>query len=512
MIDLHFSELAFLFIAYSILGWICESFVASIVTKRFVNRGFLFGPCDPSYGVAMLLIFGFSVLVTDNPIFIFFISALLGTLMEILTGFMFEYLFSARWWDHSKEKFHFRGRTSLMNFALFGVLGTVTLYFINPLLKSAVDWFYPESLRVLTTMILALLLLDLIFSIASMIDIRSRMEKIREIEISLENLNNKYHFMDKEKFTPDDIESCMEKHADNEEIYYIMADMKSILNLKAGASRIIKAFPKLVPLEYADEYKFLQLEKDKMSDSLKHLIHKHEFRSNTAKQDEPREKQKLSPWASIKRSYSTVTVTRLIWVFLIGCVAGYVIETLYCVLHNGYFESRQGMIYGPFSQVYGLGAVLLVLFLDPIAKKKMIWLFLFSALIGGLFEAGMSYMQELMFGTTSWNYSDEPLSMFGGRTSGLYMFFWGILGTVYMRLIYPKIISLVDSIPIKPRRFFTISIAVVLTLDLLISGIAVGRWSQRQQDIPPANKFEQFIDDHYNDAYMRDVYPHMKIS
>ena len=52
---------------------------------------------------------------------------------------------------------------------------------------------------------------------------------------------------------------------------------------------------------------------------------------------------------------------KLFWIFLVGCVIGCLVEMLWCYLNEGFFESRQGLIYGPFSPVYGLGAVLFTL-------------------------------------------------------------------------------------------------------------------------------------------------------
>ena len=49
---------------------------------------------------------------------------------------------------------------------------------------------------------------------------------------------------------------------------------------------------------------------------------------------------------------------KLFFVFIIGCIIGYCVEMLWCYLRLGYFESRQGLIYGPFSPVYGMGAVI----------------------------------------------------------------------------------------------------------------------------------------------------------
>jgi len=63
-----------------------------------------------------------------------------------------------------------------------------------------------------------------------------------------------------------------------------------------------------------------------------------------------------------KKSFASGTdFYKLFWVFMIGCFLGVVIETLFCLVLNGYIESRQGLVYGPFNPVYGFGAVLMTL-------------------------------------------------------------------------------------------------------------------------------------------------------
>lgn len=51
--------------------------------------------------------------------------------------------------------------------------------------------------------------------------------------------------------------------------------------------------------------------------------------------------------------------SKLVWVFLISCVVGFLVETLWCYIRHGYIESRQSLVYGPLSVAYGMGAVVL---------------------------------------------------------------------------------------------------------------------------------------------------------
>lgn len=47
----------------------------------------------------------------------------------------------------------------------------------------------------------------------------------------------------------------------------------------------------------------------------------------------------------------------IFWIFIIGSIIGYIYEMIVVLLQKGYFESRQGLVYGPFTPVYGIGGI-----------------------------------------------------------------------------------------------------------------------------------------------------------
>ena len=49
----------------------------------------------------------------------------------------------------------------------------------------------------------------------------------------------------------------------------------------------------------------------------------------------------------------------LFWIFVAGCVFGLVVETVFHAIVYGGYESRAGLVWGPFSPIYGTGAVVL---------------------------------------------------------------------------------------------------------------------------------------------------------
>jgi len=200
---------------------------------------------------------------------------------------------------------------------------------------------------------------------------------------------------------------------------------------------------------------------------------------------------------------------KLFWIFFVSSVIGYVLETIFCFVTLGYIESRQGLIYGPFSPIYGFGAVIMVVFLKRLEKRRDIWVFAGSMVIGGAFEFLCSFLQEKAFGTVSWDYSQEAYSI-GGRTSLLYMFFWGVLGLFLIKAIYPAMSRFVERIPNRSGPVITWVLVCFMSLNMLISAAAVARWSQRVDGVATQSSVGEYLDSRYPNDFLEEVYPNME--
>jgi len=60
-----------------------------------------------------------------------------------------------------------------------------------------------------------------------------------------------------------------------------------------------------------------------------------------------------------------MSIYKLLMILFLGSFAGVVIELLWCLIRNGYWESRSGLVWGPFNLLYGVGAVALTAALYP---------------------------------------------------------------------------------------------------------------------------------------------------
>lgn len=199
----------------------------------------------------------------------------------------------------------------------------------------------------------------------------------------------------------------------------------------------------------------------------------------------------------------------IILLFTVGSIIGVMVETIYIYLVAGRLESRRGMVYGPFNQVYGFGTVLLTTLLEPLAGESKLALFLGSAVLGGLFEALCSFFQEKAYGTVSWEYSEQRLSLMGGRTSATYMLFWGVLGTVYIRVIHPWLFGLFGKIPLSVKVPVVLALTVFFIYNLWLSNAAVRRWNRRLKGKPVSGSLDIWLDEKFPDARMQKLYPSM---
>lgn len=199
---------------------------------------------------------------------------------------------------------------------------------------------------------------------------------------------------------------------------------------------------------------------------------------------------------------------KLVLIFMIGSFIGYIVEMLYCYLKHGRFESRKGVIYGPFSPVYGFGAIVFTILLYKLEHFNAFIIFIVSAVVGAIFEYICSFVQEKTIGTISWQYNKTPLNL-GGRTSGLYALYWGVLGLIFLRHTLPYIEIKIDEIPTELAILIAFTFGIFIAIDLIISALAVRRQSSRVHGKKPINHIDIFLDKHYPDERLKKIFPNM---
>lgn len=197
------------------------------------------------------------------------------------------------------------------------------------------------------------------------------------------------------------------------------------------------------------------------------------------------------------------------WIFIFGSIFGVISESIWRIVTRGIFVTRVGVIYGPFNPVYGIALVVMTILLIRFSNKSILFIILFSTLLGGGFEYFASYLQEILFGTVSWDYNKFAFNI-NGRANVPYAILWGLMCATWITVFYPATIDFIEKIPPKPGVFLTYLLLVFMTFNILISGAAVYRESERAQNIPAQNSVQVFLDTHYPDDFLHKIYPNMK--
>ena len=225
-------------------------------------------------------------------------------------------------------------------------------------------------------------------------------------------------------------------------------------------------------------------------------------------------------WNRLQKSYPDLSVStahsfghglcfdKLVWIFLISSFLGALIEMCFCRIMDGYWMNRSSLVYGPFSIVWGIGAVVLTISLKPLSKRHNLILFSAGFFIGGVYEYCCSLFTEIVFGTVFWDYSEMVLNI-GGRTNVLYCIFWGLLGVVWVRQMMPPLEKTIEKIPPLTGKITTWFLVLIFLFDGLLTSFAMMRYTARQQAIPSGNVLEEFIDHTYDDAWMQMRWPNM---
>lgn len=494
------------FFIYSVLGWICETIYCSVGNKKFEIRGFLYGPYCPIYGFGAVILLRLLLPLHDYPVAMFFVGLLACSVLEYFTSWIMEKLFNMRWWDYSKKKFNINGRVCLLNAVLFGVGGMIIVYLIQPEISKFVEKLTSTHIRLFATLIMAVLLIDFVASLASTLKFSSA---LKDAQQSIEKFKEEHPIKDlsPEKLLStlrENAEKAAENHQNTAEKAFAKLKEISLENIRnrrveTSSSTMGKNGDEdalEVWRAYAKHQKELLIEKKK---------------SKKAELVAERKKARESNVFGAGLGFD-----KIFWVFMIASVLGYIVEVLFSYATKGDAESCQGLLYGPISQVYGLGAVLLTVSLykytkpEERGKNNDIEIFLTGAIVGGAFEVLCSWVEQKAFGFISWYYSPKELGIFGGRTSLIFMIFWGLLSVVFIKKIYPAMSDLIEKTPRKAGKRITTVVFILLMADVILTIGAVYRFSRRQDDIKATTSIGRWLDETYPNKKMEDIFPGMK--
>lgn len=487
------------FFIYAFLGWCGEVIYAAIIEKRFVNRGFLNGPICPIYGLGVVLI-AFLMRPFQGSLAALMIgSMILGSALEWIAGYLLEKIFRQKWWDYSNEPHNLNGYICLRFSVLWGFAGAVVVRFVVPATSRLISLIPRPAGWVLLAVLSGLLMADLAVTVISIIGLN---RKLKMLELVSERLKSGSDKLGEELFehaaTAQKRAKILQMDAEKLREKYEQSLRSNLLH-----RRLLKAFPDLHSLRHNEQLEALQESIDVFRRKSKDAIRRRNEAAVAAYEEH------LAPGQEKPFAY-LICYEKLFWIFMAGNVAGWFLETVYALIMPPHqFELRVSVVIGPFILVYGLGAVAITLFLRKMYNQRDVLIFITSMVVGASFEYLCSLFQQMAFGSVSWEYSDSVLNV-GGRTNLMYSVFWGILGLVWVKDLYPIVSRKLERIPKKLGRALTVVFTLFMAFDIALSAGAVFRQYERINGIPAANSVQAFFDRAFPDDILRVIYPHMQ--
>ena len=182
------SQLFNLFILTSFLGWVYECIYCTLKTTRWQNRGFLFGPVCPIYGLGFLIAYlGYYLPARTNTFTfsipaIFICCALGSAILEYATSYLLEKIFHARWWDYSHTPLNLHGRICLPATLCFGAAGVLVIGYVLPFFSKLIgDAFAAPAAaweEAVSLILMCIFGADLALSISSITSVLETLEKL----------------------------------------------------------------------------------------------------------------------------------------------------------------------------------------------------------------------------------------------------------------------------------------------------------------------------------------------
>lgn len=124
-------EWIMLFFIYSFLGWVWESIYMSILEKKPLNRGFLYGPWIPIYGFGATTVMYATMPFYEHIWLVAVVGMIVGDVMEEIAGRIMEKIFDVRYWSYEGYPGNIDGFICVPATLLWGVFSVLSLYQLN---------------------------------------------------------------------------------------------------------------------------------------------------------------------------------------------------------------------------------------------------------------------------------------------------------------------------------------------------------------------------------------------
>lgn len=157
-------SLLMMFFIIAMFGWIWEVILIYIQSGIIANRGAMFGPWLPIYGVGSVLAIIMGYRFRKKPFKEFIFILVMCGILEYLTSYFLELSNGLRWWDYTGSFLNINGRICLEGLLTFGIGGSAMVYLVAPFIDKCLSKVKLKTVITIATTFTIFFAMDLVYS------------------------------------------------------------------------------------------------------------------------------------------------------------------------------------------------------------------------------------------------------------------------------------------------------------------------------------------------------------
>ena len=213
------------------------------------------------------------------------------------------------------------------------------------------------------------------------------------------------------------------------------------------------------------------------------------------------ERRAEQPEADGPKPEKPITYEKLFWLFLVGSVAGVLIEGLFCLIAKGHWETHVVSVLAPYNILYGLGVVLFYIGAVKLQRKPLLLQIVIMTAFATALELLGGLLLRYGLGMRAWDYSHSFLNYKGIICLG-FSAAWGVAAFVFAKLS-PRIERMLQRCTGRRWRVACTMLSLIIALDLCLTGVSLQRWSQRHYGVPAQTEMAKELDTEAPDDWMQ---------
>ena len=155
-------DFIFFFFVFCFIGWLWEVVLYIVMDHVLVNRGTMYGPWSPVYGVGGVAIIFLLDRFKADKAKLFAMAMVVCGIIEFIASWALDFFFNSQYWDYKNEFLNVNGRICLVGLLAFGLGDLFGVYIAAPKLSEFLNSKSKKVQNIICITLSVLFIIDLI--------------------------------------------------------------------------------------------------------------------------------------------------------------------------------------------------------------------------------------------------------------------------------------------------------------------------------------------------------------